>query len=189
MSACVCVQTLEIFKQNKCSSMCSRIDGTVFQNNPNLKNAFSLDDDPICLLFIVFSVRQIITVACCVRKPQPESVQTLLQSGKRIMLSLHWNFILILVHKVKNDIHSYQSKNFCFYLSISERNIILKCAKLLFPSWSWSEIDETMKNKLKAWNGLSLRWPRSPPERGVNGVCTTATSEAMLMLKSSLWWI
>lgn len=61
----------------------SRIDGTVFWNSPNLKNAFSLDDNPICLLFIVFSIRQIITVACCVRKPQPESVQALLQSGEK----------------------------------------------------------------------------------------------------------
>lgn len=41
----------------------------------------SLDDDLICLLFIVSSVKQIITVACGVR--QPESVQTLLQKWKK----------------------------------------------------------------------------------------------------------
>lgn len=78
------------------SSMSSRIDFTVLRNNPNLKNTFSLDNDPICLLFIVSSVRHIITVVCCVRMPQPESAQTLLQRGKRQVLC--WSFLLIFVN-------------------------------------------------------------------------------------------
>ena len=52
--------------------MSNLIDGTVFWNNLNLKIAFTLEDDPICLLFIVSAVRQIIRVACCVRKPKVE---------------------------------------------------------------------------------------------------------------------
>lgn len=81
MNACACAQTLVMSKQNKSSSVSGKIDGTVFRNSPNLKNAFSLDDDLICLLLIVSSVKQIITVACGVRRP--ESVQTLLQKWKR----------------------------------------------------------------------------------------------------------
>lgn len=93
-----------MIEQNKRSSVSSRIDFTVLGNNPNLKNTFSLDDDPICLLFIVFSVRHIITVVCCVRMPQPESARALLQRGKRQVLTQCWSFLLIFVNDIREII-------------------------------------------------------------------------------------
>lgn len=84
--------------------MSSRIDFTVLRNDPNLKNTFSLDNNPICLVFIVFSVRRIITVVCCVRMPQPESAQTFLQRGKRKVLTLCWSVLLIFVNDIRETI-------------------------------------------------------------------------------------
>lgn len=81
-----------MIEQNKRSSVSSRIDFTVLRNNPNLKNTFSLDNNPICLLFIAFFVRHIITVVCCVRMPQPESAQTLKKKSAHPVLELFIDF-------------------------------------------------------------------------------------------------
>lgn len=139
---CVCVSARVIFEQNKRSSVSSRIDGTVLRNNTNLKNAFSRDNDPICLLFIVFSVRQIITVACWVRKPQLESAPDFTAKWGKKILGLCWNFILILLNKGKfrdsGIFISIKPRIIAMYLCV---HLWVKCilehVELLFPSSSW----------------------------------------------------
>lgn len=102
--------------------MSGKIDGTVFRNSPNLKNACRLDDDLICLLFIVSSIKQIITVACGVR--QPESVQTLLQKWKKKNAQLALELSIYCWTERKKILSEQES--FCFYLSISEGQIVQK---------------------------------------------------------------
>lgn len=136
-----------MIEQNKRSSVSSRIDFTVLRNNPNLKNTFSLDDDPICLLFIVFSAWHIITVVCCVRMPQPESAQTSLQRGKRRVLTLCWSLLLIFVN----------SKREILFIS-RKAGIVLNCKIYFYNMWDFSFLLERdcLKLRKQEKNGWEL---------------------------------